>query len=280
MKTIPFLIGVSIALTLIGCGRDWVPGAGEFSMLTYNVAGLPATLTGRNPEVTIPLISPRLNAYDLVLVQEDFWYHDLLTADTTHRHCSEPKVENPDVSDLGDGLNRFSRMSFDPMIRVTWRQCNGTVDCGADCMTDKGFSVARTYLANGVSLNVYNLHMDSDECDADFEVREMQRQQLVSDMATRSADEAVIVTGDTNLELNEPRDVIILDQLLADTGLEIACRALSCAEETYDRIMFRSSPQLTLTPTSWSHPAEFVDSEGFDLSNHKPVMVDFSWEVP
>ena len=280
MKTIPFLIGCGLALLLFCCGRDWVPGAGEFSVLTYNVAGLPATLTGRNPEVTIPLISPRLNAYDLVLVQEDFWYHDLLTADVTHRYRSEPKVENPDLTDLGDGLNRFSRMRLDPVTRVIWRQCNGSVDCGGDCMADKGFSVSRMYLASGVSRTVYNLHMDSSECDTDFETREAQRQQLVSDMATRSADEAVIVAGDTNLVLNLPRDVIILDQLLADTGLEIACRALSCAEETYDRIMFRSSPQLTLTPTSWSLPAEFVDSEGFNLSNHKPVMVDFSWEVP
>ena len=256
------------------------PVVGEFRMLTYNVAGLPAWLSGSDPVVNIPLMSPLLNAYDLVLVQEDFWYHSELTADITHVHRSEPAVANPTLTDMGDGLNRFSNLAFDPVTRVTWEQCNGLVDCGSDCMTEKGFSVARVYLAEGVSLNVYNIHMDASDCDADFEAREVQRQQLVADIAARSAGEAVIVTGDTNLKIKRPRDVVMLDQLLADTGFEIACRVLLCADETHDRVMFRSSPELTLTPTSWDHPAEFVDADGNDLSDHKPVMVQFSWEVP
>jgi endonuclease/exonuclease/phosphatase (EEP) superfamily protein YafD len=122
--------------------------------------------------------------------------------------------------------------------------------------------------------------MDSNDCDADFETREIQRQQLVADIAARSADEAIIVTGDTNLKLKRPQDVVMLDQFLADTGLEIACRVLSCTEETHDRVMYRSSPRLDLTPTQWDHPAEFFDSQGNDLSDHQPVMVRFSWEVP
>jgi endonuclease/exonuclease/phosphatase (EEP) superfamily protein YafD len=256
------------------------PLTGEFSLLTYNVAGLPAWLSGSDPVKNIPLISPLLNAYDLVLVQEDFWYHDELTADITHPHQSEPAVADPTLTDMGDGLNRFSKMPFDPVIRVTWEQCNGLVDCGSDCMTEKGFSVARVHLADGASLNVYNIHMDASDCDADFESREVQRLQLIADIATRSPDEAVIVTGDTNLKMKRPQDVIMLDQLLADTGFEIACRVLSCADETHDRVLYRSSPQLTLTPTSWSHPAEFVDSDGNDLSDHKPVKVNFSWEEP
>jgi endonuclease/exonuclease/phosphatase family metal-dependent hydrolase len=270
----------TLAFLLTACGN---PGseAGNFSLLTYNIAGLPAVLTGLNPEEDIPQISPLLNSYDLVLVQEDFWYHDLLTADLTHPHRSKPKVAEPSESNLGDGLNRFSRMRFDPVERITWQQCSGIVDCSNDCMTDKGFSVARVYLSKKVSLTVYNLHMDAGDCETDFEAREAQRQQLVADLAARSPGEAVIVAGDTNLKgWKRPQDEVILDQLLSDTGLAVSCRTLSCPTEIHDRIMYRSSSQLTLIPTTWSQPAEFVDSEGYDLSDHKPVRVDFSWEQP
>ena len=250
-------------------------------MLTYNVAGLPSILTGENPEEHIPQISPLLNSYDLVLVQEDFWYHDLLTADITHPHRSNPMIAEPTLTDLGDGLNRFSRLRFDPVDRVTWRQCNGSVDCSSDCMTDKGFSVARVHLAEGVSLNVYNLHMDAGNCDGDFETREVQRQQLVADLTTRTVGEAVIIAGDTNLKNWKYReDQLMLDQLLQETGVAVACNVLSCTDGKHDRIMFRSSPDLKLTPTTWSNPPDFVDAQGFDLSDHKPVLVDFSWEVP
>jgi len=279
MKIIP-LIALGLIGPLAGCGQGDGPGKGEFSMLTYNIAGLPASLSGENPEEHIPQISPLLNAYDLVLVQEDFWYHDLLTADLTHPHRSKPMVAEPTFTDLGDGLNRFSRLPFDPVERKTWQQCNGAVDCGSDCMTDKGFSVSRLRLTGQVSLCIYNLHLDASDCDADFQTREAQRQQLVADLAARCPDEAVIVAGDTNLKLTRPQDIVILDQLLADTDLSIACRTLSCAEEKHDRIMYRSSPDLTLTPTAWSHPAGFTDPDGFDLSDHKPVLVEFSWQKP
>ena len=50
--------------------------SGSFTMLTYNVAGLPDGLNDdQNPEVNIPQMAPHLNPYDLVVVQEDFSYH-------------------------------------------------------------------------------------------------------------------------------------------------------------------------------------------------------------
>jgi hypothetical protein len=41
----------------------------ELSVLTYNVAGLPAEVSGSDPVANHPQISPLLNGYDLVLVQ-------------------------------------------------------------------------------------------------------------------------------------------------------------------------------------------------------------------
>ena len=46
---------------------DW---DGEVHALTYNVAGLPEILSGSNPEVNTDLIGPKLNDFDLVVMQE------------------------------------------------------------------------------------------------------------------------------------------------------------------------------------------------------------------
>jgi len=47
---------------------DTAPREGGFSVLAYNVAGLPLGLSGSTPELNNALISPRLNAFDLVAV--------------------------------------------------------------------------------------------------------------------------------------------------------------------------------------------------------------------
>ena len=79
------------------------PG-GSFSLLSYNVAGLSAEISQEHPDVNIPLISPHLADYDVVITQEDFdwWpegglasgldftnYHDRLRADATQQYATE-----------------------------------------------------------------------------------------------------------------------------------------------------------------------------------------------
>ena len=84
-------------------------------------------------------------------------------------------------------------------------------------------------------------------------------------------------TFSQNLHADEPDDSVILERLLSDADLLDTCREVSCGEEKIDRIMFRSSGEITLTPLSWHQPTEFVDPEGIDLSDHRPIAVDLSW---
>ena len=57
-----------------------------------------------------------------------------------------------------------------------------------------------------------------------------------------------------------------------------ACLFLDCGQEIHDRVLFRGSDSVSLVPLSWDHPPHFVDAEGDDLSDHKPVAVRFRWE--
>lgn len=250
---------------------------GTLQLLTYNVAGLPEGLSGSMPVLYIPQISPLLNQYELALVQEDFAYHDELAAAAEHPYQSEP---HPDVDVenyvLGDGLNEFSQYAFGPLERVAWKQCNGQLDMGSDCLTDKGFYRSVHTLAEGIEVDVYNLHMDAGSSPADIAARDVQVMQLVEYISSHSQDRAVIVAGDTNMD---EEDEASLQALLLGAGLTDVCRALDCGDEyRIDRVLYRSSQQIALTPMAWAIDASFVDPMGNALSDHEALGVVIGWE--
>lgn len=251
------------------------PMSGELHVLSYNVAGLPQGISGSNPEVNTPLISPLLNAYDLVLVQEDFYYHEALIAAATHPYKSERSGDG--VNDLGDGLNRLTAYAFGPLTRTAWEACNGQFNMGSDCLAKKGFSVAEHELAPGVTIDVYNLHMDAGRGELDVAARVAQAEQLGAVIAARSAGRAIVVAGDTNMK---EEDEATLQALMTAAGLTDACRALACGDELrIDRVLYRSSDAITLEATSWALDPAFVDADGVDLSDHEALAVVIAWST-
>lgn len=257
-------------------GADAMPDAfGNFTVLTYNVAGLPQGVSGGNPAANTPLISPLLNSFELVLVQEDFSYHNELAADAEHSYKSDPMMAGS-VTDLGDGLNRLTDFAFVGFERVKWEECNGFVTDENDCLTSKGFSYARHTIATGVEVDVYNLHADAGRADGDIDVREEQVDQLLEAIATRSSGYAVIVAGDTNMKWDDDQDA--LETLLMEAGLKDACVTLDCPKaKLIDRIMFRSSAAVEFTVSNWRRDEAFVDGQGEPLSDHDALAVDFAW---
>lgn len=179
---------------------------------------------------------------------------------------------------MGDGLNRFSIFPFEDHARFPWSECWGNLDCASDCLAAKGFSVARTMLPGDLPVDVYNHHNEAGGCDEDSRIRAQDVQELLNEIAIRSAGRAVIVAGDTNLHRDDPEDVPPLDALLDGAGLSDACDTLQCGDDRIDRVMYRSSDSVTLIPLEWWIPPEFVTADGTDLSDHKPVAVRFRWE--
>jgi hypothetical protein len=275
------LLGITLAFGM-GCSdpEESLPAEGEFALLSYNVAGLPQGLSGSDPKVNIPQISPRLNDYDIALVQEDFSYQDELRADAAHEHISDQNVP-PEGMVMGDGLNRFSNFSFDDHARTRWEACFGQFDNGSDCLAAKGFSMAPHKLSNTITVDIYNLHMDASGDDDSQQARADQVEQLIATINSVSADRAVIVAGDTNLKPTRTQDVTVLARLKEATGIIDACEALSCPEpERIDRVFFRPSADVNLEALSWELVTTFVDSAGEELSDHEPVAVRFFYSDP
>jgi hypothetical protein len=293
------LCAATTAVLAVGCDGDDdsmpATASGSFTALTYNVAGLPEGLSGSHPLANTPLISPRLNAYDLVLVQESWQtpdpnplaplrvHHELLVADAQHPYKSDPMPlplnQDPrrPTAIVSDGLNHFSQFPFGEVMRLLWPGC---ADSAADCLSLKGFSATQLSLAPDVTIDLYNLHMEAGGTPMDDTLREQGVRELAAFINEHSVGHAVLVGGDFNLHIEAQPDATTFQLLLDLTGLTDACTALGCPEpERIDKFLYRSSDTLAIEPEEWRNEDEmFQDANGEPLSDHEPVAVRFHWD--
>ncbi|MFJ8590971.1 jacalin-like lectin [Streptomyces sp. NPDC093598] len=283
------------SLTLTGLTTaDATPAAaadsGSFSVLTYNIAGLPLGLGDSDPETNTPLIGQRLGPYDIVNVQEDFNYHASLYANDKHPY----RTATSGGAAFGDGLNTLSDHPFEDFQRVKWDKCTGT-----NCLTPKGFSLARMRLAEGVYVDLYNVHTNADSTDDALAARRANVEQLSGFIRANSSGNAVIVMGDTNTRYTRTGDNI--RTLLSQNGLTdawvklvrggtppaqgsdaLVCDAAAPTDdcEVVDKVLYRSSKLVDLTATRYHNDwASFLRSDGKHLSDHFPHTVGFSYTL-
>ncbi|MFE4696349.1 jacalin-like lectin [Streptomyces sp. NPDC056738] len=271
--------------------------SGTFSVLSYNVAGLPEGIssapTPRQSATTAigGLIAP----YDIVHVEEDFNYHAALyAADTAHAY----RTPTSGGAGIGSGLNTLSKISYDTddFERVGWNSCQ--LDSG-DCLTPKGFTFMRERLADGVYVDFYNVHTNAGTSTGDLASRADNLAQLTALISSRSAGNAVVVMGDTNTRYTRSGDTIA--EFAAANGLSDAwvqlvrggsapakgSDALVCDQsgttvpdtcEVVDKILYRGSKSVTLDATSYHNEhTRFLTSDGLMLSDHDPITASFTW---
>lgn len=271
--------------------------SGSFSVLTYNVAGLPEAIssapTPREPSTTA--IGERIAPYDIVNVQEDFNYHArLYAADTNHAY----RTPTSGGAGIGSGLNTLSKIPYDAddFERARWNSCQ--YDSG-DCLTPKGFTFMRERLAEGVYVDFYNLHTNAGTNDGDQASRADNLNQLTAFIKSHSAGNAVVVMGDTNTRYTRSADTIA--EFAAANGLTDAwvqlirggsappkgSDALVCDQtgptvpntcEVVDKVLYRGSTAVSLNATSYNNEhAKFLTDDGKMLSDHDPIAVGLTW---
>ncbi len=264
---------------------------GSFSAITYNVAGLPAILSSGNPEENTAIIGQLLNNYDIVHAQEDFNYHATLYDHAVHPYRTSTSGGVP----FGDGLNTMSNFSFTDFRRIQWDNCNGT-----DCLTPKGFTVARHKIASGVYIDFYNAHPNAGSSDADWSARRANITQLKEFITDFSAGNAVVLMGDLNCRYTRSADNVreLLEIGLTDAWIELikdgvipaqGSNALVCDNaiaygdpqcEIVDKVLYRGNNLISLQAASFSYEEDvFRDDNGDMLSDHRPIAVNFNYEL-
>jgi endonuclease/exonuclease/phosphatase family metal-dependent hydrolase len=266
-------------------------GRGSISVVTYNVSGLPSIVNSAQSErgASTVAIGERLKPYDIINVQEDFNYHHNLYDGDTH----EFRTSTSGPAGRGSGLNTLSSHPFTDLDRVKWRSCS--LGSG-DCLTPKGFTFLRVQLADGVDVDVYNLHADAGDGAGDIQARADNLAQVTEYIQAHSKGNAVLVMGDTNARYTRDGDGIAkfaTDNGLTDAWVQLAAAggkppalgpALLCPDnpdnscEVVDKVLYRGSSSLTLTATAYGHEhSAFLSDAGVPLSDHDPIKVDISW---
>ena len=191
----------------------------ELSVISANVSGLPSFVSkyDRNVQYSQKTLGKMLNdrSFDIICVQEDFGYHNILSAEMTN-YPYKTYTSGPAL--IGDGLNIFSKYPFYNVERVAWKKSNGIFTDGSDALTPKGF-IKCTVDINGILIDLYNVHMDAYRTEADQYAKKAQLIQLTEYMKTHSNGRPVIVTGDTNLTFHTDPLANTYSILIEENGL-------------------------------------------------------------
>lgn len=286
-----------------------VPGAsraattssgGSFSVLSYNIDGLPSAIqslsgdTTGNPELYTPVIGTKVSAFDIVNVQEDFNSHAALYAADTHAY----RTATSGGAGVGSGLNTLSVFPFsDDIDRVTWNTRNSS---DGNNLTPKGFTWLRLRVAEGVYLDVYNLHTCAGTSTSSLAARVDNLAQLVSYINTNSVGNAVLVFGDTNTRYTRTGDTVrsLLGALDGDPWVTLVRNGTPPAlgtdalvwestdvltdlgYEFVDKIFYRGNAYISLVPTSYEVPdAAFRYTDGSMLADHRPIVTRFQYTL-
>lgn len=264
---------------------------GDIKILTYNVAGLPQRISSAstNRRASMLIIGEQLNAFDIVNLQEDFNYNQFLYSTNKHPYRSTHRGKVP----FGDGLSTLSKYPILELQRIPWHKCNGT-----DCLTTKGFSVAKILLAKGVSVDLYNVHATSGMSQSASKARTNNLNQLAQYIQDHSKDRPLIVMGDFNayytFQWDNMKDLLGKTKLkdtwliqykeekipiIDDLFKVFPILDLKNEEESIDKILFRNSEELIFTVKEYNIEIDpFLDTNKQHLSDHLAVSASLSWE--
>ncbi|TKX18201.1 hypothetical protein C1H76_9674 [Elsinoe australis] len=287
----------TLATVLLSLPLALAQTTGSLSVLTFNVAGLPDIINDNavpgDKTANARTIGTKLLAagYDVVHLQEDFNYHAALYSTLTYPYRTSTSGGVP----FGSGLNTVANYPWTGLQRVKWDKCN--LNSG-DCLTPKGFTYMRLTVADGIEVDLYNLHADAGSDAGDADARSAGLQQILAFVNKNSVGRAVIVFGDTNdryTNAAESLTTFISGAGLKDPWVDIikkgvrpvkgttanACGNPAVGEdcEIVDKVLYRSGTGVQLTARTFEYASErFLQANGSILSDHNPVLVNFDWK--
>lgn len=299
--------------------------ATTFTVAAMNVDGLPPTLllgaVKINPdakeEAGATGIGQKLATkdYDFVGLSEDFNYHKSLVAPLEGVYTSGTWRGSVNsltgmIALMGkpfdtDGLGFLwkSNVSVADESWTMWTERNGTTSNGSDELISKGYRHYSVTLANGVVLDVFQLHMDAETDAKDIAARESQMAQLADDILIHYDNRRPkIVMGDYNNRYTRDYMKTKFIDVLADDGkydvrdawVEYCRQGIYptygsaslmvgdlgyVAGEIVDKIVYMNptaSNCATLSLNSFEVDTDFNDDSGTPLADHYPVTANFT----
>ena len=251
--------------------------------------------------------------YDMIAVSEDFNYHNNLTKNmgsySWGSYRGSLSLSNVLSTADTDGLEFAWKTNALSVSDESWTKFNtseGGLRDGANTSIKKGY---RYYTANvnGVDIDVFITHMDADGENSHTSSRNAQWTEMANAIKAKNNGRPKIFMGDTNSRWTRENiktnfmDVLSEDYDVQDTWVEM-CRngnydglvdesgygwgivndsdpSKFSAYEVVDKIFYlnpKAGNTYRLTPQSWKLELDYINSEGNQLGDHKPCVVDFT----
>ena len=269
------------------------------SLLSYNVHGLFRLAAGDSPRDRMPTIGWLANKYDVVLLQEDFEYPDVIRSQMSLRAFHRgtgirrdpalvlarilllpltlpiPRFSPP----YGSGLTSYVPEAMDVADAVTrkaYDDCAGWFRSHADCWAHKGLLRVRIRTPAGAEVDVYNTHIEAGREGRSLRSRRRNFEVLTQTIEHESEGRAVVVGGDFNVDYSLPHDRDTITTFRKRLGLNDsgAGPELPVWRE-HDFILFRSGNGARLTVVEAGEAKEFVNGSRA-LSDHPALFTRLS----
>ncbi len=254
--------------------------------------------------------------WDFFSVSEDFNYHDELISQITDYYdigwyrgevsTSNTTTANGKIKIKTDGLDLMWKKKYSTSgeTLVRWNKTNGYTDSGADELLLKGYRYYCVTVANGLAVDVYIHHMDAETSADDIAARESQITQLVEAIKATDNHRPIIVMGDTNCRYTRDRlKELMFDAINADPRFDMhdpwvdqewdgvfptyggdALMTHTYGDqkgEVVDKLFYINNTDangIRLTANSYLHDTDFSYADGTSISDHYPVVVNFTIE--
>jgi hypothetical protein len=254
-------------------------------VLSYNVHGFWMRGHPLGSEERSRAIGALLGEYEVVMLQEDWEYHDLLAEPVEWSAVERGNGARAGLSVLLRDLDAVPG----EVTREYLGACHGWLGYANDCLASKGFLRVRVRLRDGGEIDLYDTHLDAGSDQQDRAARWAQLRRWAARVRELSADRALIVAGDFNSryadENGTPRSGLDWEALRSfreALGLDDAGAAPDPEngwEERIDYILYRSSDRVRLRVVESGEDDRFF-RDAHPLSDHPAVFAEFEVRGP
>jgi len=278
------------------------------TLIYYCIKGTTKVKVNDNDGITdcIKRISSWLNftGSDIICVQEDFDYHDILVSDLINSYnCGTHEggllsggidiFPYPRLNADGLGLMvKNDRVKILDEDCIKWNKSYGYFTHANDKLTKKGFRFYCLLIDDEIKLDLYVVHMDADFYDpvncpdvsGDVNARKHQLIQVVDYIKGRNRcgiHNPIIIIGDTNSSVNYEWDVdnirnYLMHPINVTNGLCIY-EAIPNNMRDVDRVFYINDDKSDYYLLFGS--CEFGGDDVNGLSDHRPLISEFSFKL-
>jgi len=169
----------------------------ELRILTYNICGLPETLT--SDRELIPMkkryeyFAKKFRGYDIIALQENFDRNREIIEKGLPNYYVARGTDTLGYAKLGSGLYTFSRWTVTGSFFLEWEGMRGY-----DARSHKGFLAATVKISDGLSIDVYNLHAQAGGENRDVRLKGFDMMFEAMEYYSSGSGRPIILLGDFN----------------------------------------------------------------------------------